>query len=259
MGAWPSGAVSTTNVDQTSDAAGNARADIETAFTRINDMLTARESVDGVCGLDASGFVPSARIAGFGLLKANNLSDLALASAARTNLGITATGNSVVTAATAAAALSVLGGMPIAGGTFTGAPLYAANPTADDQLARKKYVDDSVTTSIATDFESTDQTLAFDTLLTIPHSLSQLPKQVWAVIRCTSAQLGYGVGEEYSVDHMQGTGAGQELIGLSADATNIYVVMATGNFYVQRKDAPIGDVSPITNGSWKLVVRARTT
>jgi len=141
MGAWPSTTpVPITNLDATTDNPGSSRADLKDAVDRLNAILTARAAVDGVCDLDGSGLVPSARL-GFALKAASNLSDLASAATARTNLGITATGSSVVTAATAAAALAALGGMGLVGGTFTGAPLYAADPTSANELSRKSYVD----------------------------------------------------------------------------------------------------------------------
>lgn len=43
--------------------------------------------------------------------------------------------------------------MPKAGGTFTGAPIWATVPTADGHLANKKYVDDTIASKVASVFK----------------------------------------------------------------------------------------------------------
>ena len=142
MGAFPTGDVTTTNLDAATDNPGSARADLLVAAQRINSILASFADALGICDLDASGFVPATRLDN-ALKKANNLSD-ATASTARTNLGGTATGVSVFTAASAAAGLASLAGLPLAGGTMTGAIAYAADPSADNELSRKKYIDDQL-------------------------------------------------------------------------------------------------------------------
>ena len=39
--------------------------------------------------------------------------------------------------------------MPKSGGTFTGAPIWASDPTANNHLTRKSYVDGAIATAIA--------------------------------------------------------------------------------------------------------------
>lgn len=74
--------------------------------------------------------------------KTLNLSDLASASAARTNLGL----GSIATAA-ATDYLTVAAGLSKAGGTMTGPIVLAADPTAALQAATKQYADGVLSTS----------------------------------------------------------------------------------------------------------------
>ncbi len=148
MGAWPSGAVPTTDVDASTDNPANARDDIKTCFDRVNAMMTARADANGVCELDAGSLVPANRLDN-ALKKTNNLSDLASAATARTNLGGTTIGKNIFTAADAAAVRSLIAAMGTAGGTFTGEPSYAADPGSANVLSRKSYVDAQVATKNA--------------------------------------------------------------------------------------------------------------
>lgn len=55
--------------------------------------------------------------------------------------------------ATAAQGTLATNAMPKAGGTFTGAPIWATVPTADGHLANKKYVDDTIASKVASVFK----------------------------------------------------------------------------------------------------------
>ena len=55
--------------------------------------------------------------------------------------------------ATAAQGTLATNAMPKAGGTFTGAPIWATAPTADGHLANKKYVDDTIASKVASVFK----------------------------------------------------------------------------------------------------------
>ncbi len=82
-----------------------------TVISLYSDGTTIRRYIEG----GAAGGVAGA------LLAANNLSDLASAATARTNLGGTATGVSVFTAANAAAARTAIGAGAVGGSVFTAA------------------------------------------------------------------------------------------------------------------------------------------
>lgn len=55
--------------------------------------------------------------------------------------------------ATAAQGTLATNAMPKAGGTFTGAPIWATAPTADGHLVNKKYVDDTIALKVASVFK----------------------------------------------------------------------------------------------------------
>lgn len=55
--------------------------------------------------------------------------------------------------ATAEQGILATNAMPKAGGTFTGAPIWATVPTADGHLANKKYVDDTIASKVASVFK----------------------------------------------------------------------------------------------------------
>lgn len=59
---WPGSTVSTTNVDASGDSPANARSDILDAFQKLNTVIGARGSTDGVASTDAAGKVPFTQI-----------------------------------------------------------------------------------------------------------------------------------------------------------------------------------------------------
>lgn len=60
--AWPTGSVSTANLDQGSDSPAQARSDLKTLVDKVNDMIQARAAADGVASLDGSGKVPQGQL-----------------------------------------------------------------------------------------------------------------------------------------------------------------------------------------------------
>ena len=106
------------------------------------------------------------------------------------------------------------------------------------------------------DWESAEQTLTAATLTTVAHPYSVVPKEVRAILRCKTAELGYSIGDEYRVGdiHTNDFVAG---IGISADITNVYASQNSTSVNIQRKNPTIGDIVAITRANWKLVFRAR--
>jgi hypothetical protein len=82
MGAFPTGAVGTTNLDAATDNPGSARPDLLLAVQRLNDILDSFADALGICDLDASGYVPAARLNN-ALKVSNNLSEVTAATASQ--------------------------------------------------------------------------------------------------------------------------------------------------------------------------------
>jgi hypothetical protein len=106
-------------------------------------------------------------------------------------------------------------------------------------------------------YESAQQTITGGGALTLAHGLGTLPKLVTASIICTTAELGYSVGDELvmnpGVSVMGGAlGRGFSIV---PDATNINVrIGSDGVFNILAKSN--GGASTTTAGRWTLVVRA---
>lgn len=108
----------------------------------------------------------------------------------------------------------------------------------------------------APDFTSTDQTVAFDTLLTVAHGLGSVPPLWTVMLKCTTADLNYAVGDEVDVDSIPGdptAAATDDGVVTLADATDITIVQGEA---IGLHDKTGFNVADITVGSWRWVVRA---
>lgn len=105
-------------------------------------------------------------------------------------------------------------------------------------------------------FESTQQTITAAGALTLAHGLGVAPKLYMAVLQCTTAELGYSIGDEIAAPAVSVDGSNNRGCSLKADATNITVRFGAGasSFSIIRGDT--GVHVNLTNTSWRLVVRA---
>jgi len=107
-------------------------------------------------------------------------------------------------------------------------------------------------------FESTQQAVTTNGVLTIAHGLGVKPKLYMPCLQCVTAEHGYSIGDEISINPGW-TDAGNVNRGISIfpDATNIGIHFASSSscFTIVPKSAASGQ-NPITNANWKLVVRA---
>jgi hypothetical protein len=60
--AWPNTAISTSNLDSTSDSPAAARGDLYLAVVAVNDIVSSRGAASGIPSLDSSGYVPQGQI-----------------------------------------------------------------------------------------------------------------------------------------------------------------------------------------------------
>lgn len=88
---------------------------------------------------------------------------------------------------------------------------------------------------------------------TIAHGLAVVPRSVYVVTRCKTAEFGYSIGDEVQICSFGGSGAGG--ISIYADAINIgIVVVSASSPFVVRRDT-FNNVS-LTVANWKYVARA---
>ena len=105
-------------------------------------------------------------------------------------------------------------------------------------------------------FTSADQTITAAALLTIAHGLGVIPLMVRVKIRCTTAELGYSIGDELLVGFgpEDSTGYG---IAVVADATNIRIrFSSTAGALAVINFSSGATASAITTTSWVLVAMA---
>lgn len=100
---------------------------------------------------------------------------------------------------------------------------------------------------------SSDQTITTAGLLTIAHGLGVAPTLVQLRLKCTTADLGYSVGD--IVEFANGVSPGNDrMLAVTSDATNIYVRFGASVIGLPNKTS--GVFASITAASWKLTVRA---
>lgn len=109
-------------------------------------------------------------------------------------------------------------------------------------------------------FESTQQTITPAGSLTLAHGLGAQPKLYLAALQCTTADIGYSIGDEVLVNPnanpTDSSDRNDQGVSLVPDATNINVRFGSDTlvFAIIRKDT--GDSESITPASWRLVARA---
>lgn len=101
-------------------------------------------------------------------------------------------------------------------------------------------------------FESSNQTVTPNSTLSVAHGLGVVPKVFHVVLKCTTAELNYSVGDEVACNFNFVSGV--SVIQASADATNVVINYSGASTSVLNKSTQAQ--SSITSASWKFVVRA---
>ena len=104
----------------------------------------------------------------------------------------------------------------------------------------------------APDFTSSDQTVAFDTLLDVAHSLGAVPTLVMVFLKCTTANQNYSVGDEVIMASDMGASIDRSVT-IVMDATNVSIVQGVT---IELIDKSTLNSTDITATSWRWVVRA---
>jgi len=96
---------------------------------------------------------------------------------------------------------------------------------------------------------SGNQTYSASTSYTLAHGLGVRPRRVWGDLRCTTADLGYAVGDTL-VMPLVGDNSGSNGNGtVWSDATNVYLVMAGGFWQIHKTAFGLGG---LTATSWRF-------
>lgn len=108
-------------------------------------------------------------------------------------------------------------------------------------------------------YESAQQTITSAGALTLAHGLGVKPKHIEAAIQCTTAEQNYSIGDEIVIgaDDMSlavaAAGAG---ISCVPDATNLNIRYGSSASAFHHLNKTTGASANLTNGNWKLVMRA---
>lgn len=99
------------------------------------------------------------------------------------------------------------------------------------------------------------------TVVTIAHGFTRIPRRVRCYIKCTTADLGYSIGDEIDLPYLFYNNASYLMPWLTPaiDAVNVSFPVSTvfaASVQVRKKSAPIGSPTAITSGSWSLFVTA---
>ncbi len=106
---------------------------------------------------------------------------------------------------------------------------------------------------LASAYATDEKTLTNGATTTVAHRLKSPPFQMWGVLICKTAELGYAVGDETPIPGFED--ASDYGVSLSCDATNIYATAGASGVRLMRRSAPIGEFATITNANWRLIVR----
>lgn len=128
--------------------------------------------------------------------------------------------------------------------------------TADkfpDALEVKGYVDSA--SLLSQSYDSGNQTITSAGGLTLAHGFSSIPKINTFILKCTSAEHGYSVGDEVVVHAGALDTAVNRGFSVTVDTTNFVIKFgAAGNVFTYISKTTGGIVN-FTNGSWEFIVR----
>jgi len=146
--------------------------------------------------------------------------------------------------------LSTAGLAPLVSPALTGFPTA---PTTTDGNSTTIIA----TTAFVSDgwFESAEQTITDNSIITVSHGLGRVPKAFMAVLRCKTTQYSYPVGAE--VEFIQANTASPTYnakAGLYVTSTTINLKTNSG-LAIARLDG--NSFASITNSSWRIVFRCR--
>lgn len=166
---------------------------------------------------------------------------------------VTAYGRSLIAAADAAAARGVLGLTLLDEDDFAS----DSDTAVATQQSIKAYVDSA--TPFTEEYQSTAQTMVTAGLLTLAHGLSSQPKMIRLYAKCTTAEEGYVVGDNFDISAVMArgtTGADDRTFSVRFDDTNILVRNGNSANFANSIAANSGNAAPLSRANWELYVEA---
>lgn len=122
------------------------------------------------------------------------------------------------------------------------------------QQSTKVYVDTEVATlPFQSEFISAEQTITFNSLLTVAHELGVKPKILQVVRICKTAEDGWAVGDEIIMQSADFGGTDYYGSTIGSDATNVYITTGA-NITGHIKSTGAGALTVAAN--WRYIVRA---
>ena len=115
-----------------------------------------------------------------------------------------------------------------------------------------------VTPPLTAGFVSANQTISTAGALTLAHSLGAQPKIVHVELVCITAEAGYAVSDVLMISNNNGTTGDNRYLAVYYDATSIFIKFTSTAACFSVANASTGTMATLTNGSWRLRVRAFT-
>lgn len=108
-------------------------------------------------------------------------------------------------------------------------------------------------------FTSAEQNITSGADLVVPHGLGVIPFHVSALLKCVTAEYGYGVDDLIVANFMQQSSSSLDSYGatLRVDASNIYVYFGSvGSATLLANNTTTNALVPLTNANWRLILKA---
>jgi len=102
-------------------------------------------------------------------------------------------------------------------------------------------------------YESAGQTITSAGLLTLSHGLGVEPKVMQFTLQCTTAELGYSIGDRLMVTSISTNTRAQSI---TSDSSNIVIRFSDNSTPFAEASKTTGIATALTNSNWQLYVRA---
>lgn len=193
---------------------------------------------------------------GFAPITGNSATDVQAAITVNTGLwnAVTTYGKSLIAAATAAAARTVL---ELKAGALSEKAIQAEAEAGTDDAKFMTALQVAYAMSnrgSPPEFTSSAQAVTLGTKLSVAHGLAAVPKNVEVILRCKTADAPYVVGEEVEAPSFYDTSGQYYNVQFSQNATNVLIRTGANAVYLSTDDGT-GRMS-ITPANWEYIVRA---